>query len=72
MPITSVDEVLRSTAHDAADSVADAVKPVANWIDEKKQYACDQHEQVAKYVSAHPIRSLGGMLVAGILIGRFL
>jgi len=72
MALQSADELLRDPMHKAVDAAADVVQPVTKWIDEKKQYMCDEHAKIAKFVSAHPTRSIIGLIALGIIVGKIL
>jgi hypothetical protein len=72
MAVKSANELLRDPMHKAVDAAADTIEPVTKWIDEKKQYLCDEHEKIAKFVSAHPTRSILGLFALGIIVGKIL
>ena len=71
-PTTPTHDRLREAARGVVDKAVDATEPAARWLDDKKQYVAHEHEKLAEYVSANPIKSIAMILVVGILIGRIL
>jgi len=63
-------------AHQAVNKAADAAAPTVDWLDQKSEnLMAGRRKAVAsahQYVSAHPWKTIGLMLVTGLLIGRFL
>ena len=61
-------------AHGAVDQVADAAAPAAQWLEEQGDTLTTTGEKLVdstcKYVTAHPLQSLGLALAAGYLISR--
>jgi ElaB/YqjD/DUF883 family membrane-anchored ribosome-binding protein len=60
--------------HGAAQEIADAVAPAAQWLEEQRETLGATGEKFAgsasKYVAAHPLQALGLALAAGYLISR--
>lgn len=56
----------------ALNKVADAAAPAAKWLEEQGETLSTRGEKLmdgtCKYVSAHPLQSLGLALLAGYLI----
>ena len=71
----AIDRVAR-TAHQTVDRVAGAAAPTAEWLSEQRDsFMASQRNAVddaGKFVSAHPLKSLGIAVAAGFLIGRFI
>jgi ElaB/YqjD/DUF883 family membrane-anchored ribosome-binding protein len=63
-------------AHSAVDKAAGAAAPAADWLDEHGQDLKVTQEKLvaatADYMRAHPWKSLGVAVVAGVLIGRII
>lgn len=63
-------------AHLTVDKVAGAAAPAAAWLSEQGNSLQATRRTVAadasRYVSAHPLKSLGFALAAGFLISRFI
>jgi ElaB/YqjD/DUF883 family membrane-anchored ribosome-binding protein len=58
----------------ALNKVADAAAPAAKWLEKHGENLSTRGEKLmdstCKYVSAHPLQSLGLALAAGYLISR--
>jgi ElaB/YqjD/DUF883 family membrane-anchored ribosome-binding protein len=61
--------------HEAVDSVAAAVKPAEEWINEKTDalLAAPRNalSESREYVAANPLQSMGVALAVGFLLGRW-
>jgi ElaB/YqjD/DUF883 family membrane-anchored ribosome-binding protein len=61
-------------AHGAVDQVTDAAAPAAQWLEEQSETLTTTGEKLVdgtwKYISAHPLQSVGLALAAGYLISR--
>ena len=61
-------------AHGAVDQVAEAAAPAAQWLEQQGESLTANGENLvdrtSKYVTAHPLQSLGLALAAGYLISR--
>jgi len=61
-------------AHGAVDQVAEAAAPAAQWLEQQGESLAANGENLvdrtSKYVTAHPLQSLGLALAAGYLISR--
>jgi ElaB/YqjD/DUF883 family membrane-anchored ribosome-binding protein len=68
-----VDRIAKA-AHQAVDSAASAAAPAADWIAEQGEHLNEAQKKLVddlcKYVSANPMKSLGIALAAGFLISR--
>ena len=63
-------------AHQAVDTAADAAAPTADWVTEQgASLNAAQKKLMAdtcRYVSAHPLKSVGIAVVAGFLLSRLI
>ena len=63
-----------TSAHGAVDQMAEAAAPAAQWLDEQGEALTGGGKKLmddtCKYVSAHPLQSLGIALAAGFLLSR--
>jgi ElaB/YqjD/DUF883 family membrane-anchored ribosome-binding protein len=63
-------------AHQAVDTAAVAAGPTADWLAEQGESLNAAQKKLVKdtcsYVSAHPLKSIGIAVVAGLLLGRFI
>jgi ElaB/YqjD/DUF883 family membrane-anchored ribosome-binding protein len=63
-----------SSLHGAVDQAAEAAAPAAQWLEEQGEAASAGGvkllDGVCKYVSSHPLQSVGMALVAGYLASR--
>jgi len=61
-------------AHGAVDQVAEAAAPAAQWLEQQGESLTAGGENLVdstcKYVTAHPLQSLGMALAAGYLLSR--
>jgi hypothetical protein len=61
-------------AHQVVDRAAGAAAPAADWLDAHGQDWRETQEKLmvttSDYVKAHPLKSIGIAVVAGVLIGR--
>jgi ElaB/YqjD/DUF883 family membrane-anchored ribosome-binding protein len=71
----AIDRVAKG-AHHTVDKAAGVAAPTAAWLSEQgDNLQATGHnvvDQTGKYVSAHPVKSLGFALAAGFLISRFI
>jgi ElaB/YqjD/DUF883 family membrane-anchored ribosome-binding protein len=65
-----------TNVHGAAEQVADAAAPAAQWLNEHRETLTAASDKLlastSKYVAAHPLQSLGLALAAGYLISRLM
>ena len=64
-----------SSVHDAVDGTVNAAGSAAEWLSGQSQSARAAQRKLlstsCKYVAAHPVKSVGIALVAGILFAKF-
>ena len=69
----AIDKVT-AMAHQAVDSAAGAAGPAVNWIAEQGESLNETQKKVVddmcKYISANPLKSVGIALAAGFIISR--
>jgi ElaB/YqjD/DUF883 family membrane-anchored ribosome-binding protein len=65
-----------ATAHNAVNSVAEAVKPAAEWLLQQRQAAVDVQQKLmddaCKYVTANPWKAMAIAATAGFLLGHLM
>ena len=63
-------------AHQAVDSAAGAAEPAVNWIAEQGEHLNEAQKKMVddlcKYVSANPLKSVGIALAAGFIVSRIM
>ena len=63
-----------ASIHGAVDQVADAAAPAARWLEVQGEALNNGSEKfvdsTSKYITAHPLQSLGIALAVGYLISR--
>ncbi len=61
-------------AHKAIDDAAGAITPAAAWVSEKTEHLNatqkTARKDASKYISRHPLKSVGFALAAGFLLSR--
>ena len=69
----AVDRVAKA-AHQAVDSAAGAAAPAVDWIAEQGEHLNEVQKKMVddlcKYVSANPMKSIGIALAAGFILSR--
>lgn len=63
-----------SSVHDAVDGAVNAAGAAAQWLDEQSESVHARRRKLLsasrKYVTAHPVKSVGIALVAGVLLAK--
>jgi ElaB/YqjD/DUF883 family membrane-anchored ribosome-binding protein len=63
-------------AHQAVDKAADVAGPAADWLGEQGKGLKEKQDRLmtdtCDYIKAHPLKSVGIALVAGVLLSRVL
>ena len=71
----AIDKV-KAMAHQAVDSAAGAAAPAVDWIAEQGEHLNEAQKKMVddlcKYVSANPLKSVGIALAAGFIVSRIM